>query len=237
MESLSYIGQKNVYIPREPMTVPQMNFGRRVQATVPREPIQGKVHIYKDKSGQEYQIKKAVASIYCDPETDEVAITFLMKDAEGKIIPLLLWRDNDEGYYWDLLLGWPENEIDLNVVVNPVPHDNNVETFAVHPIIEPVNEIADQYKLPRIYGKIAKPLHYFIFNQRLKHIVREDRIIWDYFSYAQKLKELMTRGNKSAVELLSFAQGMIEIDKNFIQWAITPSFAHIGPIYRGSNLY
>ncbi|WP_250565511.1 hypothetical protein [Adonisia turfae] len=206
------------------MAVSRMSFGRRVQTTVPREPIQGRVHLYKDESGKEYQIEKAVASIYCDPETDEVAITFLMKDAEGKIIPLFLWRDNDEGFYWDVLLGWPENEIDLSVVVNPVPHENNVETFNVHPIIEPVNEIASQYKVSQLYGKIAKPLHYFVFNQRLKHITRENRIVWDYFSYAQKLKELIGRCDKNAVELCSFAQAIIEIDKNFVQFSM--SHAH-----------
>ena len=215
MKSLSYVGEKNIFMPREPMTVHRTSFGRRVQTTVPREPIQGKVHIYQDAHGKEYLIKKAMASIYCDQESDETAITFMLKDAEGQIIPIHLWRPQDKGYYWDVLLSWPENEVDLVARVNPILNLGEKDTFRTHPLIEPINEIASQYKLPSLQGKIAKSLNYFVFSQRLNHIMHQDKILWDHFSHAQKIQELIERKEKNAVELLSFAQAVMEIDKDY----------------------
>ncbi|NEZ68387.1 hypothetical protein D0962_37685 [Leptolyngbyaceae cyanobacterium CCMR0082] len=161
----------------------------------------------------------AIASIYFDEATDDAAITFVEKSTIGTITPTGMWKSSDDSFYWDALIQWNDGCKDRYIRINPVAEEitgsfSNRENwlYRQHPLIEPVNTLAAKQKKPEITGKIAKPVNYFMFKQKLKYLEHESKIDWSRFPQAKRMEEMIARRAKTP-DVLSLAQAIMEIER------------------------
>lgn len=174
----------------------------------------------------------SIASIYFDEATDDAAITFIEKSSIGTITPTGMWKSSDDSFYWDTLLQWNDGRKECQIRINPVAEEttgsfSNRKNWLCrqHPLIEPINAMAEKQNKPEITGKIAKPVNYFMFGQKLRYLELESKINWSQFSQAKRMKEMINLRNKTP-DVLSLAQAIMEIEgawpiKNFSQSEVT----------------
>ena len=173
----------------------------------------------------------SIASIYFDEATDDAAITFIEKSATGTITPTGMWKSSDDSFYWDALIQWNDGLKENSIRINPIAQETKGSfkngqnwLYYQHPLIEPVNVLAAKEGKPEITGKIANPVNYFMFRQKLKYLEHANKINWTRLAQVKRFKEMITRRAKTP-DVLSLAQAIMEIER---AWSSTIGHQGVG---------